>query len=200
MGAYSPAPVVTPLVQKRDRWRASSPRPSPPWRRRAGPSRACSIAGLMLTATGPKLLEFNVRFGDPECQALCLRLMSDLLPALVAARDGELEHFDLRWHAEASLCVVMAAKGYPGATPRAARSAASSAASEVEGRERSSTPAPRADGRPLLADRRPGAGRHRARRDRSREAQERAYAASTSSTGRRASAAATSAGARCVRR
>jgi len=67
----------------------------------------------MLTEAGPKLLEFNTRFGDPECQVLIMRLMSDLLPALVAARDGVLRSFDLRWHAEHALCVVMAAKGYP---------------------------------------------------------------------------------------
>ena len=68
----------------------------------------------MLTASGPKLLEYNVRFGDPECQVLCVRLMSDLLPALVAAHDGMLEQFDLRWLPDAALTVVMAAKGYPG--------------------------------------------------------------------------------------
>ena len=70
-------------------------------------------AGLMLTEAGPKLLEFNTRFGDPESQVLMMRLMSDLLPALVAAHDGVLRSFDLRWHAEHALCVVMAAKGYP---------------------------------------------------------------------------------------
>jgi phosphoribosylamine--glycine ligase len=68
----------------------------------------------MLTAQGPKLLEFNVRFGDPECQALMLRLRSDLLPALLAATQGELRNFDLRWEKLASLLVVMAAQGYPG--------------------------------------------------------------------------------------
>src|SRR5262249_17944974 len=63
---------------------------------------------------GPKLIEFNVRFGDPECQVLMVRLMSDILPALIAARDGELHHMHLRWHERAALGVVMAAKGYPG--------------------------------------------------------------------------------------
>jgi phosphoribosylamine---glycine ligase len=67
----------------------------------------------MLTAAGPKLIEFNVRFGDPECQVLLPRLKSDLLPALVAARDGVLDGFDLRWRDEAALCVVLAAQGYP---------------------------------------------------------------------------------------
>jgi phosphoribosylamine--glycine ligase len=59
------------------------------------------------------LLEFNVRLGDPEAQVLMMRLMSDLLPALIAVRDGVLKSVDLRWHAEHALCVVMAAKGYP---------------------------------------------------------------------------------------
>jgi len=72
-------------------------------------------AGLMLTEAGPMLLEFNTRFGDPECQVLMMRLMSDLLPALIAARDGVLKSVDLRWHAEHALCVVMAARGYPDA-------------------------------------------------------------------------------------
>src|SRR3546814_5788542 len=78
------------------------------------PFRGVLFAGLMITAEGPKLLEYNVRFGDPECQVLCLRLKSDLLPALTAARDGDPGHFHLRWEPHAALAVVMAAKGYPG--------------------------------------------------------------------------------------
>jgi phosphoribosylamine--glycine ligase len=70
-------------------------------------------AGLMLTKDGPKLIEYNARFGDPECQVLLPRLKSDLLPALLAARDGVLNDFDLRWRDDAALCVVMAAEGYP---------------------------------------------------------------------------------------
>src|SRR5690606_15751833 len=62
---------------------------------------------------GPKMFEFNVRFGDPECEVLMLRLKSDLLPALMATRDGTLRNFDLRWSDDTALCVVMAAKGYP---------------------------------------------------------------------------------------
>src|SRR6516162_1629785 len=67
----------------------------------------------MLTEAGPMLLEFNVRLGDPEAQVLIMRLMSDLLPALIAARDGVLKSVDLRWHAANAVCVVMAARGYP---------------------------------------------------------------------------------------
>ena len=81
--------------------------------RRGTPFRGILYAGLMLTNEGAKLIEFNVRFGDPECQALMLRLKSDLLPALIASRDGILNQVDLRWHDETALCVVIAAKGYP---------------------------------------------------------------------------------------
>jgi phosphoribosylamine--glycine ligase len=68
----------------------------------------------MITESGPRLYEYNVRFGDPECQVLMMRLKSDLLTALVATADGALRNFDLRWHDDAALTVVMAAKGYPG--------------------------------------------------------------------------------------
>ena len=83
--------------------------------REGRPLKGVLYAGLMLTEAGPMLLEFNVRFGDPESQVLMMRLMSDLLPALIAARDGVLKSVDLRWHAEHALCVVMAARGYPDA-------------------------------------------------------------------------------------
>ena len=68
----------------------------------------------MMTEDGPQVLEYNVRFGDPECQVLLMRLMSDLLPALMAACDGVLDSFDTRWFAETAVSVVMAARGYPG--------------------------------------------------------------------------------------
>ncbi len=83
--------------------------------RRGTPFRGVLFAGLMLTADGAKLIEYNVRFGDPECQALLPRLRSDLLPALLAACDGELGRFDLRWNDAATVAVVMAAPGYPAA-------------------------------------------------------------------------------------
>jgi phosphoribosylamine--glycine ligase len=78
------------------------------------PYKGVLYAGLMITAEGPKLIEYNARFGDPETQVLMPRLMSDLVPALLASRDGVLKAFDLRWYAEPALTVVMAAKGYPG--------------------------------------------------------------------------------------
>jgi len=77
------------------------------------PFKGVLFAGLMLGEAGPKLLEYNVRFGDPECQALMMRLQSDLVPALIATRDGILDRVDLRWFDAASICVVMAANGYP---------------------------------------------------------------------------------------
>ncbi|MDG2285097.1 MAG: phosphoribosylglycinamide synthetase C domain-containing protein, partial [Alphaproteobacteria bacterium] len=79
------------------------------------PFKGVLYAGLMITAEGPKLIEYNARFGDPETQVLMARLRSDLLPALVACHDGQLANFDLRWDDGAAVCVVMASNGYPGA-------------------------------------------------------------------------------------
>jgi phosphoribosylamine---glycine ligase len=92
-------------------------------------------AGVMLTAQGPKLFEYNVRFGDPECQVLMLRMMSDIVPALLAACDGALKHFDLRWFGEPALTVVMAAKGYPGDYTKGTRIEGLEEAAQVEGVE-----------------------------------------------------------------
>jgi phosphoribosylamine--glycine ligase len=113
MGAYSPPPIFTDAL--RDDVMARIVRPVlAEMARRGAPFRGVLFAGLMITADGPRLIEFNVRFGDPECQALMVRLRSDLLPALLAACDGELARFDLRWEPLHSLVVVMAARGYPG--------------------------------------------------------------------------------------
>ena len=114
MGAYSPAPVMTPSMERRALEEIVLPTIHA-MKAMGTPFRGLLYAGLMITELGPKLIEYNVRFGDPECQVLMLRLMSDLLPALVAARDGALGHFALRWHADVALTVVMAANGYPGA-------------------------------------------------------------------------------------
>jgi len=113
MGAYSPAPVVTAEVERIALERIFKPTVAA-MKAASAPFKGVLYAGVIIDKGMPKLIEFNVRFGDPECQALIVRLKSDLLPALIAARDGELKDFDLRWHDEASLCVVMAAKGYPG--------------------------------------------------------------------------------------
>jgi phosphoribosylamine--glycine ligase len=84
---------------------------------RGAPFQGVLFAGLMITAEGPKLIEYNVRFGDPETQVLMMRLKSDLLAAMLATASGLLNAFDLRWSDEAALTVVYAADGYPG-TPR----------------------------------------------------------------------------------
>ena len=78
------------------------------------PYKGVLFAGLMITKDGPQLIEYNVRFGDPECQVLMKRLKSDLLPLLVASAEGKLAGMVPEWSDEAALCVVMAAKGYPG--------------------------------------------------------------------------------------
>jgi len=117
MGAYSPTPSFPPALQEAAIDGIIRPALAE-MARRGTPFRGILYAGLMLTGGGAKLIEFNVRFGDPECQALLPRLMSDLLPALRAAYDGELGSFDLRWHDAASIAVVMAARGYPEAPER----------------------------------------------------------------------------------
>jgi phosphoribosylamine--glycine ligase len=76
------------------------------------------FAGLMIGEDGPKLIEYNTRFGDPECQVLMMRLEDDLLPLLVAAAEGRLAGMKVRWRDEAALTVVMAARGYPGTPER----------------------------------------------------------------------------------
>ncbi len=114
MGAYSPAPVMT--REREAEVLARIIRPTVTALAEAGtPYRGVLYAGLMITNEGPKLIEYNVRFGDPECQVLMMRLKSDLLAALEACVDGVLAHVDLRWRDETALTVVMAAKGYPGA-------------------------------------------------------------------------------------
>ena len=111
-GAYSPAPCVTPEIEARIRREVIEPTVAA-MATEGRPFKGVLYAGLMLTAEGPKLIEYNVRFGDPECQVLLPRLKSDLLPALIAARDGVLRDFDLRWREETAVCVVLAARGYP---------------------------------------------------------------------------------------
>jgi phosphoribosylamine--glycine ligase len=112
MGSVSPAPSLTPAVEGAVMEGIILPAVAT-MEREGRPFKGVLYAGLMLTEEGPKLIEFNVRLGDPEAQVLTMRLMSDLLPALLAARDGVLKSVDLRWHAEHAICVVMAARGYP---------------------------------------------------------------------------------------
>jgi phosphoribosylamine---glycine ligase len=113
MGAYSPAPIIDAAMSARVMNEIIGPTLRA-MKAIGAPYKGVLYAGLMITAEGPKLIEYNVRFGDPECQVLMPRLISDLVPALLASRDGVLTSLDLRWHTQAALTVVMAAKGYPG--------------------------------------------------------------------------------------
>ncbi len=113
MGAYSPAPVMTPQMVERTMREIIEP--TMRGMAVAGtPFAGILFAGLMITENGPKLIEYNTRFGDPECQVLMMRLKDDLLVLLNAAADGQLAHSSVRWRDEAALTVVMAARGYPG--------------------------------------------------------------------------------------
>jgi phosphoribosylamine--glycine ligase len=87
----------------------------------------------MISDGEPKLIEYNCRFGDPECQVLMMRLKSDLATALLATRDRQLPHLDLRWREEAALTVVMAARGYPGEYAKGSEIRNLDAAAQVDG-------------------------------------------------------------------
>ncbi|MCA1909824.1 MAG: phosphoribosylamine--glycine ligase [Magnetospirillum sp.] len=113
MGAYSPAPVVTPLREAEVMEKCILPAIRT-MAAEGKPYTGVLFAGLMFTQAGPKLLEFNVRFGDPECQVLMARMKSDLLPVLLAAAEGRLDQVTLEWRDQCALVVVMAAEGYPG--------------------------------------------------------------------------------------
>src|SRR5271170_7109675 len=134
MGAYSPAPIVDAALAARVM--AEIVEPTLRAMRAMGtPYKGVLYAGLMIARDGPKLIEYNARFGDPETQVLMLRLMSDLVPALLASRDGQLKSFDLRWYPDPALTVVMAAKGYPGPYARGSVIEGLEAAGEIEGVE-----------------------------------------------------------------
>ena len=132
MGAYSPAPIVTEAMAERVMDRIVRPTVAA-MREQGRPYKGVLYVGLMIADGEPLLLEYNARFGDPECQVLVARLKSDLLPALVATRDGVLDMFDLRWHDEAALTVVMAAKGYPGSYDKGSEIRGLDAARQIEG-------------------------------------------------------------------
>ena len=114
MGAYSPAPVMTPAMEEEVMARIIRPTMAA-MAARGTPFQGVLFAGLMITAEGPKLIEYNVRFGDPECEALMPRLASDLVDLMLAACDGRLDRRAPAWHDLSALTVVMCAKGYPGA-------------------------------------------------------------------------------------
>ena len=113
MGAYSPAPILPPAMEAVAMEQFIRPTVAA---LKARDIRYMGVLylGLMFTKQGPKLVEYNCRFGDPECQVLMPRLKSDLLTALLAARDGVLKDIDVRWSDDIALTVAMASKGYPG--------------------------------------------------------------------------------------
>jgi phosphoribosylamine--glycine ligase len=113
MGAYSPAPVMTEAISAQVMERMVMPTLRA-LKAMGTPYKGVLFVGVMVTKDGPKLVEYNARFGDPETQVLMLRMKSDILPALIACADGELGHFSLRWDDEVALTVIMATKGYPG--------------------------------------------------------------------------------------
>jgi phosphoribosylamine--glycine ligase len=132
MGAYAPAPCLTPALTEQAM--AEIIRPTVAGLAAEGtPYRGVLYAGLMLTADGPKLLEYNVRLGDPEAQVQLVRLKTDLGQLLLGVVDGMLDHMDLRWYDDAALCVVMATRGYPGPYASGSEIRGLDEASDVEG-------------------------------------------------------------------
>ncbi len=113
MGAYTPAPVLDSDMQKRIMDEIITPTVEA-MAKEGKPYKGVLFAGLMIGEDGPKVIEFNARFGDPECQPIMARLKSDALEMLLAAANGELDKIKLKWDPRAALTVVMAAEGYPG--------------------------------------------------------------------------------------
>jgi phosphoribosylamine--glycine ligase len=148
MGAYSPAPVLTQSVIDRALAKIVTPTIAA-MASRGTPYMGVLYVGLMIKDGEPKLIEYNCRFGDPECQVLMMRLKSDLATALLAARDGQLGNLDLRWRDEAALTVVMAAKGYPGVYAKGSEIRGLEEAAKVEGVEIFHAATERHDGRLL---------------------------------------------------
>jgi phosphoribosylamine--glycine ligase len=134
MGAYSPVAIMTPAMEKRALDEIVLPTIKA-MKAMGAPYKGVLFAGLMITKDGPNLIEYNVRFGDPETQVLMLRMQSDIVPALLASCDGQLKSFDLRWFNEAALTVVMAAKGYPGSYERGSEIKNLDAAGKTDGVE-----------------------------------------------------------------
>jgi phosphoribosylamine--glycine ligase len=150
MGAYSPAPVMTEALCTRVMEEMIKPTLRA-LKAMGSPYKGVLYAGVMVTKDGPKLVEYNARFGDPECQVLMLRMMSDIVPALIASADGQLKNFSLRWFDEAALTVIMATKGYPGDYGKGSVIEGLDEAAKVEGVEifHAGT---RADGGKILAN------------------------------------------------
>jgi phosphoribosylamine--glycine ligase len=134
MGAYSPAPVMTEALCMRVMEEMIKPTLRA-LKAMGSPYKGVLYAGVMVTKDGPRLVEYNARFGDPECQVLMLRMMSDIVPALIASADGQLKNFSLRWFDDVALTVIMATKGYPGDYGKGSVIEGLDDAAEVEGVE-----------------------------------------------------------------
>jgi phosphoribosylamine--glycine ligase len=134
MGAYSPAPVMTEAMCTRVMEEMIYPTLRA-MKAMGSPYKGVLFAGVIVTKDGPKLVEYNARFGDPETQVLMMRMMSDLLPALIAAADGQLKNFSLRWFDDVALTVIMATKGYPGSYGKGSVITGLDDAAKVEGVE-----------------------------------------------------------------
>ncbi|ABQ27995.1 phosphoribosylamine--glycine ligase [Geotalea uraniireducens] len=117
MGAYSPAPVVTPAIHEKAMQEVMR-RTVDGMAAEGRPYRGVLYAGLMIDGESVKTLEFNARFGDPECQPLLMRMKSDIVPILLAVAEKDISRVQIEWHDKAAVCVVMAAEGYPGDYPR----------------------------------------------------------------------------------
>ena len=132
MGAYAPAPAFTDAIRRETMSRIIEPVIAE-MRRRGAPFKGVLFAGLMIARDGPRLIEFNVRFGDPECQVMMRLMKSDFLPALHAAAIGALSSESFEWLNEACALIVMATKGYPGAYPKGSEIRGLDAAEACEG-------------------------------------------------------------------
>ncbi|SCW71142.1 phosphoribosylamine--glycine ligase [Ancylobacter rudongensis] len=132
MGAYSPAPVFTAEMERRTLHEIVKPT-ARALADAASPFRGVLFAGLMITSEGPKLIEYNVRFGDPECQVLMMRMEGDLLPLLAAVATGRLEDQPVALKPDAAISVVMATKGYPGPYGKGSRIGGLEAAETIPG-------------------------------------------------------------------
>ncbi|GFO60923.1 phosphoribosylamine--glycine ligase [Geomonas silvestris] len=131
MGAYSPAPVVTPAIHEKAM--AEVMRRTVDGLAAEGRTyKGVLYAGLMIDGESVKTLEFNARFGDPECQPLLMRMKSDIVPVLLAVADGDLSGVEIEWHDKAAVCVVMAAGGYPGDYKKGDRISGLGEAAQVE--------------------------------------------------------------------
>ncbi len=150
MGAYAPTPLISPALEQDIMARCILPM-AKGLVAEGKPFRGVLFAGLMMTKDGPKVLEYNARFGDPECQVLLTRLESDALEILHATATGRLDRVAVAWRNEAALAVVMATKGYPGAYEKGSEIHGIDAAEEIEGVQVFHAGTSRANGR-LLAD------------------------------------------------